>query len=301
MAESRSGGEARRRAPTTLWVLAAVYALAFAAAYAFYVRSGVGQRLDEAGFFGRDGMEPRLIGEAESLLGAVELTVLASILALLVLLAFWRGRLDLAAAVVAMVAGSNLTTQVLKLGILERPHLVPDFYRLANSYPSGHVTAVASLAMAAVLVSTRRVRPVVAGIGAAAAFVVGVSAVTAGWHRPSDVMGAWLVVGTWAAISAGSLLALRGGGDARPVTRLGARTEAVLWMLGGAALATFVVVSGAWAALVWSEAADGGGSRGGLALVASLSGMAAAALLVPTSIAAGTRRHALAPEWLGRA
>ena len=56
-----------------------------------------------------------------------------------------------------------------------------------------------SLAMAAAIVASRRTRGAVALVGSVYAALVGVSTLSAGWHRPSDAVGAFLVVTAWTA------------------------------------------------------------------------------------------------------
>lgn len=286
-----------RASPKALWWLSVTYAAGAAGAYLLFVRSGIGQRLDEAGFIGREGVRRGLVGDAESLLGGIEVTVLLIALGAIGLLAMWRGRAQLATVVLAVVVGSNLTTQVLKHSVLERPHLIPDAFRLPNSFPSGHVTAIASLAIAAVLVMPRRLRPATALVGTATTLVVGFATVAAGWHRSSDVIGAWLVVGTWSALAAAMMVAGGRSGPPRPAGRASAALETGLWVIGGAAVALFVATGAAWMGLHWVEAADAG--RDGLAFASAVSGMVGAALVVSMSIVAATRRYSLAPGWLG--
>lgn len=297
MAPSRLEATGVRGTPTVLWYLAAAYALATAGGYLFFVRTGVGQRLDAAA---EAPLRPTLV-EAESLLRSLDVTALVAVLAALGVLAFWRGRADLATAVVAVVLGSNLTTQVLKHTVFERPHLISEAFRLPNSFPSGHVTAAASIAVAAVLVMSRRLRPAVAVAGSAATMIVGLATVAAGWHRPSDVMGAWFVVGAWAALATAAMVAIGGTGTPLPAGRASTAIEVSIWAVGGAAASAFVVCSGAWVGLHWADAADTAvaATRQGLAMTGSLSGMVAASILVPGSLIAATRRFSLAPEWLG--
>jgi membrane-associated phospholipid phosphatase len=286
-----------RRAPTVLWYLAAAYALATTGAYLFFVRTGVGQRLDAAA---EAPLRPPLV-EAESLLRGLDVSALVAVLAAIGVLAFWRGRADLATVVVAVVLGSNVTTQVLKHTVFERPHLISEAYRLPNSFPSGHVTAAASIAIAAVLVMSRRLRPAVALAGSATTMIVGLATVAAGWHRPSDVMGAWFVVGAWAALATAAMVAIGGTGTPLPAGRASTAIEVSIWVVGGAAASAFVVCSGAWVGLHWADAADTAvaATRQGLAMTGSVSGMVAASILVPGSLVAATRRFSLAPEWLG--
>ena len=131
---------------------------------------------------------------------------LGDLAALLVMLAavcaiglgFGRRREVLVAIIV--VAGANVTTQVLK-SVLEhaRTKAFERGWELPwpDSFPSGHTTAAASIAVALLLVVPAGYRLFAAGVGAALTGVVGLSVVVLGWHYPSDVLGALLVVGTW--------------------------------------------------------------------------------------------------------
>jgi membrane-associated phospholipid phosphatase len=123
-------------------------------------------------------------------------------LALLVvacLIALLRGRPRGALAAVLVVVGANVTTQVLKV-LLAHPRV-----KLAisgdpfepNTFPSGHTTAAASIAVAYAFVVPTALRNLTLTLGAAFALAVGSSVVVIGWHYPSDVLGAYLVVACW--------------------------------------------------------------------------------------------------------
>jgi membrane-associated phospholipid phosphatase len=113
-------------------------------------------------------------------------------------LSFGRRREVVVAVVV--VAGANVTTQTLK-SVLEhvRNKAFEHGYELPwpDSFPSGHTTAAASIAVALLLVVPAAYRLLAAGVGAVLTGVVGLSVVILGWHYPSDVLGALLVVATW--------------------------------------------------------------------------------------------------------
>lgn len=131
---------------------------------------------------------------------------LGDVAALLVMLAavcaiglsFGRRREVLAAAVV--VAGANVTTQVLK-SVLEhvRSKAFERGWELPwpDSFPSGHTTAAASIAVALLLVVPAGHRLLAAAVGAALTTAVALAVVILGWHYPSDVLGALLVVAAW--------------------------------------------------------------------------------------------------------
>src|SRR5262249_47992480 len=82
----------------------------------------------------------------------------------------------------------------------------PERAGAGNSLPSGHATVAASVAVALVLVLPPRARGIGALIGAGYAAFVGVATMSAGWHRPSDSIAAFLIVGLWAAVAGLALL-----------------------------------------------------------------------------------------------
>jgi membrane-associated phospholipid phosphatase len=104
-----------------------------------------------------------------------------------------------AAAAALVVAGANVTTQVLKVALAHpryQPVLGHDQMG-AVAFPSGHATAAASIAIAWLFVVPRRLLPVTAAIGAISALAVGISVTILGWHYPSDVLGGYLVASGW--------------------------------------------------------------------------------------------------------
>ena len=164
------------------------------------LRTGAGQRLDERA------MKSVVAGrETEltvlSLLGQVSIGAVLAVAAVCVGLAVVRGRVRLAAAALMVIAGANLTTQLLKEVVLERSAL--DVIA-PNSLPSGHTTVVASAVGALLLVAPRALRLPVVVPGAFAVAMTGASTVVAGWHRPADIVAALAVCLAWTA--AGSLV-----------------------------------------------------------------------------------------------
>jgi membrane-associated phospholipid phosphatase len=133
----------------------------------------------------------------------VNLGDLASLLVLLgaVCALGWRlGRRREALAAVAVVAGANLTTQLLKVTLEHARHKAFEHgieLPWANSFPSGHTTAAASIAVALLLVVPARHRSAALLAGAMLTAGVGLSVVVLAWHYPSDVLGGLLVVGAW--------------------------------------------------------------------------------------------------------
>lgn len=134
-----------------------------------------------------------------------------ALLALACLVAMLRGRPRLAVAALVLVAGSNLTSQVLK-AVLEHQRYQPSLGYLQigpTGFPSGHATASLAMACAFALVVGRAWRPAVVSLGVLATAAVGCSRVMLHFHYPSDVLGGWLVAAGWcfAAVAALRFLA----------------------------------------------------------------------------------------------
>jgi membrane-associated phospholipid phosphatase len=188
---------ARPLRPLPLAALAIACALALVVAYTVFVRTHAGQRIDEAALNGRLGsMHAR--AAADQLLTTISVGSLALGLALLAGQALLRRRLALAIVAVVVVVGALALTEVLKHLVLPRPQLVATAID-ENSFPSGHTTTAFAVGIAAALAAPPRWRRTVAAGALLYGTAIGVATIAAGWHRPSDVAGALLVVTGWAA------------------------------------------------------------------------------------------------------
>lgn len=172
-------------------------AIALVGVVAVFLAQPAGQRIDETALRGARIGQSRVLDSALSLLHLVSGVGLVLATVGIAVLACLRRRVDLAIGSTAVVGGSNITTQLLKHVVVERPNLGIETYTV-NSLPSGHTTVAVSLAVALLLVAPPRLRGMSAVGGAVAATVMGVAALAAGWHRPSDVVAATFVVGVWA-------------------------------------------------------------------------------------------------------
>jgi membrane-associated phospholipid phosphatase len=175
---------------------AAVAAIGVWVAWRLFVATRQGQQLEGAAFEGAELGRTHLWKLAEPVLDVISVSFIATVLGVSVVVALVRRRWLLAAQVVLLVGGANLTTQLLKYVVFDRP----DFdvgYRAANTLPSGHATAAASCAVALLLVVPRRYRAATAVAGTLYAAGTGVSTLVGGWHRPGDVVAAALVVLAW--------------------------------------------------------------------------------------------------------
>jgi membrane-associated phospholipid phosphatase len=144
-----------------------------------------------------------------------DLAALLVLLAAIAALGLAIGRRREVIASVVVVAGANLTTQVLKATLEHARHKAFEHgieLPWPNSFPSGHATAAASIAAALLLVVPARHRLAAVAVGGALTAAVGFSVVILGWHYPSDVLGGLLVVGAWG-FAALAWLRLRAGRD----------------------------------------------------------------------------------------
>ncbi len=155
----------------------------------------------------------RLWRVAEPVLDVVSVPSIAIVLLAAVLIATVRRRWELAVQVAVLLGGANLSTQVLKHVVLDRPRLGLAVFD-ENTLPSGHTTAAASASAALVFVVPPRARPWAAVLGAGYTAATGISTLVGRWHRPSDVVAALLVVLAWSALAC-ALSAATGPGPRR--------------------------------------------------------------------------------------
>jgi membrane-associated phospholipid phosphatase len=216
--------------------------------------------------------------------------------AALAAVALARGRPRIAIAVIALLAATSVSSQLLKAllaypryeGLIDGGHVSP------AAFPSGHATAAMSIALAAVLVAPPRARPLAALLGTAFALSVAFAIVTLGWHFPSDVVGGFLLATGWALVTAA---ALRAAGDRWPEhsgrTRAGAalqRAADAAATLGIAALAGLLLlalagVSGALVLTHGGDMLDFAAGNTALVVVGAAIAVAAAALLAGVTAA----------------
>ena len=104
-----------------------------------------------------------------------------------------------AAAAIVLVAGANLTTQVLKAALAHPRHhaFLGEHQISSTSFPSGHATAALAMALAFALVAPPSWHRSLVPIAIALALALGSSMVVLRYHYPSDVLGGWLVAGAW--------------------------------------------------------------------------------------------------------
>jgi PAP2 superfamily len=200
---------------SALVALAATSAVLVGVLYVVAERTRFGQRVDNAALRGRT-TDAVVQHAVDRTLDSVSITSIFIATAALVVLALLRRRPLLAFGIGVLVLGANVTTQALK-DTLTRPDLLgPETARVAfATYPSGHATVAMSLALALVLVAPARLRVPVGIVGIAYAVLMGAATLTSAWHRPSDVLAAYLVTLAWAAGISAWLVAPRGAAAAQ--------------------------------------------------------------------------------------
>ncbi|MFJ4167942.1 phosphatase PAP2 family protein [Paenarthrobacter sp. NPDC089714] len=165
-----------------------------AATYYFFVRTTAGQFIDESALVEATELSGTAGKASTGFLDVLPVTSL--IIATLVVLFVTIARRRWTAAGIAVVAcvAANIATQVLKLLIPDRPDRGVQTLEM-NSLPSGHTTLAASAAAAVFLMVSPRWRPLAGFLGSTFAVATGVSTLINQWHRPADVVAAFLVVG----------------------------------------------------------------------------------------------------------
>jgi membrane-associated phospholipid phosphatase len=235
----------------------------------YFVETAIGQRIDGTAFRGSRIGRNVLWRAVEPVLDIVSVPFIAAVLGAAVVIAIARRRWFLAVQVAALVGGANVTTQVLKRLVLDRPPLIDDGGSAGNSLPSGHTTVATSIAAAFVLVVPRRIRPPCAVLGAGYAALTGVSTMVGGWHRPSDVIAGMTVVLAWAGLT--TILTAFGSSEQTSVTT-SRHSETLLF---GSFLAMICVAAGIGAGWALTQTRD---HLRGISVITSRAGLATAYL-----------------------
>src|SRR4029453_18585656 len=136
-----------RRRATRLLVLAAVCLVLLAAVYLVAVHTAWGQRIDDAALDGRT-TRGGVQQATTRLLDTISVSSLVLGTGAVVVIALARHRPHLALTAVVVILGANVSTQLLKKVILDRPDLGvhEDAHEMSNWFPSGHATVAMSLA-----------------------------------------------------------------------------------------------------------------------------------------------------------
>jgi hypothetical protein len=212
-----------------------VCALAVLGGYLFFVNTRWGQMIDDAAYAGRQIINPALIAYDHLILSAVSISTLVIAIVLILVVGALRHCLT-AAAIVAIgfgcaVAGGELFKQRLPWHALisNDTQLPLDLQR--HTYPSGHTTIGASLAIALILMSSARWRPWMSMMGGllSASFATGVLFI--GWHRPSDALGGIFWSGFCMSLTALTVVAVLGKQSREVQPAAGALASSILLII----------------------------------------------------------------------
>lgn len=203
------GSHRAARSPA-LWILGMLcIAAAFGAAYWAFVLTATGQQADDNALRGAIGYLKADAARRPALAFLGELPAVSGGIGVVVLAAAAVVRRNVFAPVVAALAfgAAVLSSQVLKHLVLDRPDKNIS-EATVNSFPSGHTTFAAASMVAVFLVTTPRWRPFVAACGGLYAALAGGATFVLGWHRPADILAAYLLAVFWGLL--GGLVILRG-------------------------------------------------------------------------------------------
>lgn len=159
-----------------------------------------GARVDEAIFAHVSGSSiapVRAVGQRA--LDGISAGSIAIVVAVAAALALGTRRARAAVEAVVIVGAAIATTELLKRA-LPRVGLERARGEWRGTFPSGHATVAASVALALVAAVPPRLKPLTALAGAVYAAGIGSALLLLGWHLPSDVLGAYLVAGFWTAV-----------------------------------------------------------------------------------------------------
>jgi membrane-associated phospholipid phosphatase len=213
--------------------------------YLVMVHTALGQRFDQAAYFGATQDPSPHAGTARDLLHQITGWSLVVVLLLLIGCGLVRRRPLLGIGAALAAGGTVLIAEILKHYIFTRADLSAQGSASGNTFPSGHTATAAACAMALVIVCPPRWRGVVALLGGSYAGVVAVQVQVVGWHRPSDAIGGAFIAFALTSLAAGifawfhPLTTDRTSGPLSPYVIL------ALVVVGAAGLSAFGFVQGA--------------------------------------------------------
>jgi membrane-associated phospholipid phosphatase len=196
-----------------IWGLA-VCAVVFVLCYFAVVNTPWGHALDDGASLGRKMLNPKIVTLNARVLDLVTGGAVLAAAGILLLIAIAR-RCTLIGVIAvtgfgSAVVGAEVFKETLPWRTLIREDRLLEITVRVASYPSGHTTIGTAFALGLLLVSSARWRPwlgIAAG-GLSSLFAAGV--LFAGWHRPSDAIGALAWSGCCMNLAALIAIRLRG-------------------------------------------------------------------------------------------
>jgi membrane-associated phospholipid phosphatase len=205
------GADVAGRGPARRLVIASVVATALAAVvYVVFVRTALGQRVDNAALLGALQQQPQVRLDDQSFLGRISADSLFAVLVVIAVVGLVRRRPRLGIAAAAAAGVAVVVTDLLKYSILSRPTIaLSDTVMPVNTFPSGHTATALACALALVLVSPPAWRGLAAVVAGSYGWLVAARVQTAGWHRPSDAIGGALLAFAAVSVTAAVVTAWR--------------------------------------------------------------------------------------------
>ena len=168
-------------------LLGAAGTVVVAGSWLLLVADSHGRRVDHALMLAVQDRFTSVQGGILDLLRLVNVASVGLVLLVIAGIALARRRPGAALAGVALVLATQVVTQGLKA-------VLPREGAAENSLPSGHVTVITALVVAAVLALPAALRVVVGLVGAVGVAGAAVAVMAVGWHRPGDVVAAFGVI-----------------------------------------------------------------------------------------------------------
>jgi membrane-associated phospholipid phosphatase len=282
----------RGRRTTMAWLtLVALLAAALLVAIDLvFVYSTRGQLVDDASLRGTTIGRSHIINPVSVILEVISVSALGLATIAVGVVGFLRKRPVLALLAMMVVAGSVLSTELLKYQVFNRPLLDTVTDRLPyNTLPSGHTTIALSVGVGMTLVAPARWRVLVGSLGVIYGAATGVATMSAGWHRPSDAVAACVVVAIWVALVGVVAAALGPPGERPPPANDSPYTVVVVFFT---LLAVLLLVVGTVALIVTAYTVPQPSTRPRLflAYAGGASAVAGAAFAVMAGLLVVTRR-----------
>jgi len=188
-------------------VVAFCCVMAAATVYVLSVLTPWGQSIDDRAIAGWRVIHPAAHVLSTDVLGTADAVWIAVAVLLLTGVSALRGLNLRRALAPPLVVGGSLALAELLKAALGRPHLtaIVEIASGRNSFPSGHAAIAAALAASLLLVVPGRFRPTATVVGILYASLIGAAVLFLRWHRPSDVIGGYLVATAWATCVAAAL------------------------------------------------------------------------------------------------
>jgi PAP2 superfamily len=219
-----------------------VCAVLLVVCYFVLVSTSWGHQLDDDAYFGHEALSRKVIRLDSDMLDLVNKAALVFAAVVLLLTAAVRHCTFVGVVAVVGFGCAVVGAEILKDTLPWRA-LVPNdglFERgfQTGTFPSGHATIGTALALSLVLVSSSRWRPWLSVAGGCVSSIFATGVLFAGWHRPSDALGALAWSGLCMNLAAAVAVKLKG----RPRPAIAHPSRAVFGSVG----LGIVVAAAAW-------------------------------------------------------